>query len=216
MMTALSTKYFYDVFQDWTNSPDMLLDPITTVTRIALLQYKPEGTKISIQNHKITYMESSFYQGTWRMFQGDQREDLKNLYKPVIAFVKWWNDYPGIKEIAKEAIHGLNELKKTYSETSTIYHTITLYKTILEYYLENKPIDNLVDSMPDINDPPLEDIKELWKKQEVEIVASMLHNIIYYKDNDELKKIHMDPLEKLLDGKEQMLQDILIKRVGSF
>ena len=216
MMTALSTKYFYDVFQDWTNSPDILLDPITTVTRIALLQYKPVGTKISIQNHKITYMETSFYQGAWRMFQGDQREDLKNLYKPVIACVKWWTDYPGIKEIAKEAIHGLNELKKTYSETSTIYHTITLYKTILEYYLENKPIDNLVDSMPDINDPPSEDIKELWKKQEVEIVASMLHNIIYYKDNEELKKIHMDPLEKLLDGKEQMLQDILIKRVGSF
>jgi hypothetical protein len=216
MISALSTKYFYDMYQDWNNSPDMLLDPVTTVSRIALLQYKPEGTKISIQNHKITYMETSFYQGTWRMFQGDQREDLKNLYKPVIACVKWWGDLEGVKDIVKEAVHVLNELRKTYSETSTIYHTITLYKTIMEHYIEGKSIDYLVDSMPDINDPPSEDIKLLWNKKEIEVISVLLKNLVYYKDNEELKKIHMNPIEMLLDGKEIMLSDILNKRVGSF
>ena len=216
MFTALSTKYFYDTYNDWTNSPDMLLDPVTTVSRIALLQYKPPGTKISIHDHKIGYMESSIYQGTWRMFQGDQREDLKNLYKPIVACVKWWGDYPGVKDIIREAILGINILKNTYSETSTIFHTLSLYKTIMEHYLDKQPIDHLVDSALDTNDPPSEDIIGLWKKKEIEVVSTLIRNIVYYAENEELKKIHMEPLEKLLDGKEQMLQDILRRRIRSF
>jgi len=216
MFSALSTKYLYDTYQEWTGSPDILLDPVTTVSRIALLQYKPAGTKISIQNHTINYMETSIYQGTWRMFQGDQREDLKNLYKPIVACIKWWGDKPGVREITGEAILGIRELKKTYSETSTIYHTLSLYQSILEKYQNKESIDHLIESALDVNDPPSEDIKSLWKQKEIEVVSTLLRNLVYYKDNEELKKLHMEPLEKLLEGKELMLQDILTKRIGTF
>ena len=55
-----------------------------------------------------------------------------------------------------------------------------------------------------------------FKQKEIEVVSTLLRNLVYYKDNDELKKLHMEPLEKLLEGKELMLQDILTKRIGTF
>ena len=86
----------------------------------------------------------------------------------------------------------------------------------MEHYLDKQPIDHLVDSALDVNDPPSEDIIGLWKKKEIEVVSTLIRNIVYYAENEELKKIHMEPLEKLLDGKEQMLQDILHRRIRSF
>ena len=161
MFSLLTSKYLFDTYQHWMDSPDMLLDPVTTVSRIALLQYKPRGTKISIQNNNITYIEPGVLQGTWRMFQGDQREDLKNLYTPIVALCRWWLEYPGVKEIVSEAVIGIQQLRKTYTETSTIYHTLTLYKSMMEHFLEDKGIDNLVQSVLDLNNPPAEDIKGL-------------------------------------------------------
>ena len=215
MFSALSAKFLYETFSEWLESPDMLLDPITTLTKIALLQHKPKGTKISIQNHKITYIEPGITQGTWRMFQGDQREDLKNLYTPIVAVIKWWSEYQGIKEIVAEAIMGIQQLRKTYTETSTIYHTLTLYKSMLEYFLEKKSIDSLVQSVADLNEPPADDIKELWKKKEIEVIAVLLKNVIFYKGNEELLRLHIYPIEKMLEIKEEILKQILDKRIGT-
>jgi hypothetical protein len=215
MFSVLTSKYLFETYQEWNMSPDMLLDPITTATRLALLQHKPQGTKISIQHHKITYLEPSIMQGTWRMFQGDQREDLKNLYTPIVAICRFWSDYPGIKEIVGEAVMGIQHLRKTYSETSTIYHTLTLYKSMLEHFLDGRGIDNLVQSATDLNDPPAEDIKELWKRKEVEVMAVLLKNVIYYQGNEELTRLHINPIEKMLETKEEILRQILEKRIGT-
>ena len=215
MFTLLSTKYFYDKYNEWMVSPEILLDPITTVTKLALLQYKPSGTKISIQNNKISYIEPTIFQGTLRMFQGDQREDLKNLYTPIVAITQWWSDYPGIKEIVQEAVIGIQHLRRTYTETSTIYHTLTLYKSILQSFLNEESIDNLVQSILDIKDPPAEDIKELWKKNEIEVVAVLVKNISNYKRDIELMEMHMKPIEKMLETKEELLCKILEKRIGT-
>lgn len=216
MLLATASKYLYDIYNEWYESPHILLDPITTITRLAILQYKPNGTKISIQPNKITYMENNFYQGTLRMFHGDQREDLKNLYKPLVVCVKWFGDRPDIDIIVKEAINGISKLRETYSETCTIYHTLTHYKTILEYCLDKKPIDKLVDSLMDLNDKPLDDILSLWKDEEIKIIASFLKNFVYYCDNEDLTALHLEPLEKLLETKENILNNILNTRIGHF
>ena len=43
---------------------NMVLDPLTCIIRLAILSFKPVGTKISINNNRITYCEPSIFQGT--------------------------------------------------------------------------------------------------------------------------------------------------------
>ena len=66
---------------------DILLEPLSCIFRMILLNYKEEGTKISILNHSIQYNESNFYQGIMRTINGDTREDLHNLYNTPFLYV---------------------------------------------------------------------------------------------------------------------------------
>ena len=42
---------------------NMLLEPLSCIFRMVLLNYKGEGVKISIVNNSIQYNEPSYYQG---------------------------------------------------------------------------------------------------------------------------------------------------------
>ena len=63
---------------------NMLLEPLSCIFRMILLNYKGEGVKISIVNNSIKYNEPSYYQGLFRSVNGDTREDLHNLYNPFL------------------------------------------------------------------------------------------------------------------------------------
>src|SRR3990170_5313607 len=68
-----------------------LLDPLTTLIRLSLLVYMPEGSKISIHNNCIFTQTPTIMQGTLRWSQGDKREDLHNLNDPVEAAAQWYS-----------------------------------------------------------------------------------------------------------------------------
>jgi len=65
---------------------NILLEPLSCIFRMSLLNYKDDGMKISIFNNSIQYHEKTFYQGLLRSYNGDTREDLHNLYNPFLKF----------------------------------------------------------------------------------------------------------------------------------
>ena len=62
---------------------DSILDPLTCIIRLSILEFKPIGTKISLNNNKIKYNDPSVIQGALRWSNGDNREDLHNLFNLV-------------------------------------------------------------------------------------------------------------------------------------
>ena len=107
---------------------NMVLDPLTTVIRLAILSFKDEGSKISINNNKISYCEPNLWQGTLRLAFGDNREDLHNLYNPIIRATEWYScKDKNMKTLFKLSVKGIEVLRDTYSKNSTIYHTLRLY-----------------------------------------------------------------------------------------
>ena len=70
---------------------NLILEPVCCILRIILLSYKPEGTKISIQNNSIQYNDPTFYQGIWRTIYGDNRDDIHNLYAPILKAFEWYD-----------------------------------------------------------------------------------------------------------------------------
>ena len=80
--TGKAFIFFNTIFND-TDKRNSILDPFTCIIRLAILSFKPVGTKISIHNNKISYHDPNILQGALRWTYGDNREDLHNIYNPI-------------------------------------------------------------------------------------------------------------------------------------
>ena len=141
-------EIIFNIFNE--KDKNSIIEPLICLIRLAILEFKPVGTKISIFNNKITYNEPNILQGAVRWSNGDARDDLHNIYLPIIKASKWYdvsdND---IKNIFKFSIRGLDKLKQSYSKNSTINHSLQYYIDCLKNSLHNK---NFVSSLEYDND----------------------------------------------------------------
>ena len=120
----------YEIILNIFNEKDKnsIIEPLICLTRLAILEFKPVGTKISIFNNKITYNEPNILQGAVRWSNGDARDDLHNIYLPITKASKWYDvKHEDIKNIFRFSIRGLEKLKKSYSKNSTINHSLQYY-----------------------------------------------------------------------------------------
>lgn len=124
-----------------TNSADKneLLDPFTTLCKLALLNFHIDGTKISVDDNRIYFQEPGMTQTITRWYNNYRREDLHQLMNPIKKFEEMYYIYnePGFLYIINLSIEGVNKLIKTYSAnnkktgTSVVLHSLEMYKNIL-------------------------------------------------------------------------------------
>ena len=116
-----------------------IIEPLICLVRLAILEFKPVGTKISIYNNKITYNEPNILQGAVRWSNGDARDDLHNIFLPITKASLWYDiNQKDIQNIFKFSIRGLEKLKLSYSRNSTINHSIQYYIDTLKASLNNQ------------------------------------------------------------------------------
>ena len=124
----------YEILSNLFNEKDKnsIIEPLICLTRLAILDFKPIGTKISIFNNRISYNEPNILQGAVRWSNGDARDDLHNIFLPLTKASVWYDvNKSDIQNIFKFAIRGLEKLKRSYSRNSTINHSIQYYITCL-------------------------------------------------------------------------------------
>lgn len=115
-----------NIFHD--KNKNSIIEPLICLVRLAILEFKPQGTKISIYDNKITYNEPNMLQGAVRWSNGDTRDDLHNIYLPITKAGEWYSlENEDIKNILTFAIRGLEKLKTSYNRNSTINHSIQFY-----------------------------------------------------------------------------------------
>ena len=56
-----SSNYINQIISN--KEKNTILDPLTCIIKLGILNFKPKGTKISINNNRITYHEPSLLQG---------------------------------------------------------------------------------------------------------------------------------------------------------
>ena len=115
---------------------DMILEPLQVMITLAILGFCPIGTKINISQNTLHLHEPSMFQGAWRWFEGDSKDDLYYLFHAIRRYYKWYKDknneiYDYILELAK---NGIKNLIQTYqsADKQSILHTLSLYHNILE------------------------------------------------------------------------------------
>jgi hypothetical protein len=67
-----------------------LLDPLGTLCKLVGLTFCEVQTKISIQDHILTLQKPAGSQFLLRMYNSDSREDIWELYYPIVRVIKWY------------------------------------------------------------------------------------------------------------------------------
>ena len=123
----------------WRNNSNknQILDPISCIIRLGMLNFKEKGSKVSINENKISFHENKFFQGLLRWNSGDSRDDLHNLHNPIQKISEWYDsNIKEIKNIIEISINGLQNLKESYEKESIIQYTLDRYIDILNTSLQ--------------------------------------------------------------------------------
>lgn len=190
------------------NSSLQLLEPLTCIIRLAMLNFQEVGTKIAIYNNRISSQLPNIIQGAKRWVYGNKRNELHNLYKPILISLKYYdrNNYSDISIIFDYAVGGLEKLTQTYSEheNDIVCHSIKLYKEILSATKKSKNARADVESQlndEDITLPLYDKFNQLWNERQISIISALLQEAEEAKETDEEEE-----LNALLNAVDQLLQ----------
>jgi hypothetical protein len=191
------------------NSNLQLLEPLTCIIRLAMLNFQENGTKIAIYNNRISSQLPNLIQGAKRWVYGNKRNELHNLYKPILISLKYYdrNNDVDIRTIFDYAIGGLDKLTQTYSEheNDIVCHSIKLYREILSTSKKNKSSKTYVESQlkeDDLTSPLYELFNELWNERQISIIAALLQEAEVCEENEEEICAILEAIDKLLQVKE--------------
>ena len=189
------------------NSNLQLLEPLTCIIRLAMLNFQEVGTKIAIYNNRISSQLPNIIQGAKRWVYGNKRNELHNLYKPILISLKYYdrNNNSDISTIFEYAIGGLENLTQTYSEheNDIVCHSIKLYKEILSATKKQNARSDVESqlSKDDITLPLYERFNQLWNERQISIISALLQEAEEAYENEE-----EDELNALLNAIDQLLQ----------
>ena len=185
---------------------NLILEPLSTVLKISLLQFKEPGTKISVGNNKITFNEPSIIQGFFRSWYGHQREDLHNLYHPLLQCIQWYDKtHVKYKCFYQECIKGLRLLLQTYDDHTTIHHTLVHYITILE----SKELMEEIEDDGQVN-PIVQRFRDIWSESEIKMVYDILQ-LIHSSDtiSSDFRETYCKVLEDIVESKEKEVYEYI-------
>jgi len=207
---------FYSALFVENKSKNIILEPISCVVKLILLNYKSEGTKIAIGNNSIDFYEPSQFQGLLRNINGDGREDLHNIYNPILKCIEW---YPPNEDIKYEYFYkmcneGIKKLINAYDKDSTISQALELYCKTLTDAMDKKDIERGIDNEENTKEvmypesPLLDTLKDFWKKEEIELLFS-LFQIIEKNENKEERITYIENIVNTIQIKEKRLYDFI-------
>ena len=197
---------------------NILLEPLSCIFRMGLLNYKDDGMKISIFNNSIQYHEKTFYQGLLRSYNGDTREDLHNLYNPFLKAFEWYpvnteTDGTMYLYFYNKCHSGLTRLLNSYEKGSIIHHTLTHYCKLFKDCIDGKEISD--GEGGEKESPLLGELKTIWKKEELVIIFQTLKYLDGCSDEEE-KEIYFKTIDDIVTMKEKKVNEYVKQASTSY
>ena len=200
--------FIQSYFQSQPNQ--QILDPMCCLLRISLLNYKDSFTKCSIIKNSLQYNKPSMFQGIIRHINGDKREDIHNIYQPILKAIEWYdisNKY--YSYIFSQTILGIDCLLETYSKHSIIHTTLQHYRKLLNDTIEEKEIEETIDSSKE--SPLINELQNFWEDEEIKLVYQLLQ-LLEKQKND----IYIKNIEDILHMKETKLYEFIKQSSSSY
>ena len=188
-----------------------ILDPMTTIFRLCLLNFKKVGTKISIYPNKVSSQDAGLFQGMIRWTNGDQRNDLHKLETPIKKSLIWYMPKldSKLKYIFKLSSKGMIKLQKSYG-AGTARISLEHYSNLINISLSNNKLANEIDNETEEDNIIYIKIKDLWTERQIQIMYDLLKQISEEKNSSQ-RRCYIKATERILDGKEKRLVEIINK-----
>tara|TARA_Y100000389_G_C17249346_1_gene407270 strand:- start:62 stop:778 length:717 start_codon:yes stop_codon:yes gene_type:complete len=193
-----------NIYMDFTTRKersDMILEPLQVMTQLALLSHSPIGTKVSVSDNILQLHPPSFFQGAWRWYNSDGKDDLYYLFHAIRRYYKWYKteDNRIFAYVLESAIKGLEHLIVTYSKSqqTAITHTLALYKNVLSLESPDLFKDTSEDAIS--IDTVFETIKETYDKKLLKIIYNTLLILDDDSTTEDIKKYYIDGLLSILN-----------------
>jgi hypothetical protein len=226
-----SCNYVYDKITS-EEDRDQILEPFTVLVKLAILSFKPEKSKISINKNKIHIQSPNKWQGAVRYLHGNNREEISLLMKPLIRSTQLYSvsdsdaekeqSNEELKYIFQRAIGGIKNLRTNYDKSSsTVCHSLDYYITIIESHLEGNSlkVDSYEDSktissltLSTATQINLENMfRDIWNDSDISLIYNMLKsnekcdNTTYIKSIEDLLKSK----EHIIDNKIKQLKKLI-------
>lgn len=192
---------------------NIVLDPLTTLFKLAILKFYPMYTKLSFTNYQIYIQLPSTYQGSLRMLYGDTREDLHNLHNPILKVIQWYpyNKYENLQSIYDFAISGIKMLKYAYSNNGAIIlHSLELYLSLISQHLEHNEQTTISDDDLVTRDNIFrEQLENMWDVSEIQTIVILF---LLLENKFESKKDYnyiIDSINCILSNKDSVVESII-------
>jgi len=192
-----------NIYMDFTTRKersDMILEPLQVMTQLALLSHSPIGTKVSVSDNILQLHPPSFFQGAWRWYNSDGKDDLYYLFHAIRRYYKWYKteDNRIFTYVLESAIKGLEHLIVTYSKSqqTAITHTLALYKNVLSLESPDLFKDTSEDAIS--IDTVFETIKETYDKKLLKIIYNTLLILDDDSTTEDIKKYYIDGMLSIL------------------
>jgi len=231
-----SIPYYHSHFLNYykeNNDINKILDPISTIVRLAMLHYKNEGTKITVDDNKVVFNETSTwiignlfnYQGIYRNINGYSRQDLVLVYPPIFRAMLWYDknkeiELEHIRKILVLTSKGLLSLKELYKDEDGrmemfLNHCIEKIKQYMTNEIEIDDLDNKIILDEKINPRLFDTIKMLWSSKEIEIISDTLCSIedhLIKHDTLECQAVnkYIKMIMRILEEKDKAFKNMIV------
>tara|TARA_B100000927_G_scaffold282217_1_gene268610 strand:+ start:109 stop:765 length:657 start_codon:yes stop_codon:yes gene_type:complete len=204
-------------------SNNQILEPFSTLLKLAIISFKENGVKIAVHNNRIFMQEPGMLQGTIRYAWGNNREEIHFLLKPLMRCIELYppNESDELQLIYNNAIDGLKKLKKSYNnDACTVCYTIDLYINILEQKLIDRSvhIDSYDKSRSISDDLQLSSNTKLnldkafegiWDRNDIVLLSSLFKSI---SNNNNLNNdSYLKSIENIILAKEGIIDEKITK-----
>jgi len=187
---------------------DMILEPLQVMIQLGLLSHCPVGTKVSVADNLLHIQQPTYLQGVWRYWNKDNKDDLYYLFHAIRRYYKWYKPQNTkiFNYILALAIKGLSRLIETYSkdtDKSSITHTLSLYKNVLE--LENPDLFKNAEKDAINIDNVFEKIVDIYDDRLLKAVFNIL-KLLNDEQNDENKQRYLKSVGHMLSPTNILLR----------
>ena len=206
----------YNSVSDDTNSniQSIILDPLSVIIKLAIINNKPIGTKLAISQNIIYLQEPGPFQGISRYIFKNNKTDIQYLYNPIeLACKTYLNEeklksYPKIKDLFKHAQYGLYKLIDTYKNSSIMRISLHYYLSLISNHLDKKNDDSLFkkDAITSIyTNEILDNFNKIWTSDKIKIVL----NICNFLSQDDYASENVKSLETIMAGIDKSISQCL-------
>lgn len=129
------------------NTHKQILDPLSTLCKIASLAFYESGSKISVIDNIVTIQKAENKQWIVRTYRGDTKEHLSLLYNPIFKAIQWYIFNEGNDDLFKNSSNNDNDNDIDSDNMNHSEKKIAAIKNIMKYAIIG--LKNLKDTYRD-------------------------------------------------------------------